>query len=165
MHNIRYDKQITQEKPFDPQQISFQTHRNLTEDWAQLMFSPISPSHSSKSIPWVELPFRNPFEEDSDTPFEKWSTSISTSALRRRVNIYTTGLFCAVQLLCSYIICPSELKLQWNGSNDRTFLLYYDVHPSVTDLGMGIFLHSSYSFLHFISSCFPWESNPWSWRC
>ncbi len=19
--------------------------------------------------------------------------------------------------------------------------------------------------LHFISSCFPWESNPWSWRC
>ncbi len=26
-------------------------------------------------------------------------------------------------------------------------------------------LHSSYSFLHFISSCFPWEPNPWSWRC
>ncbi len=20
-------------------------------------------------------------------------------------------------------------------------------------------------FLHFISSCFPWESNPWSWHC
>ncbi len=26
-------------------------------------------------------------------------------------------------------------------------------------------LHSSYSFLHLISSCFPWESNPWSWHC
>ncbi len=26
-------------------------------------------------------------------------------------------------------------------------------------------LHSSYSFYIFISSCFPWESNPWSWRC
>ncbi len=26
-------------------------------------------------------------------------------------------------------------------------------------------LHSSYSFTFFISSCFPWESNPWSWHC
>ncbi len=31
-------------------------------------------------------------------------------------------------------------------------------------LSKATYMHSSY-VLHFISSCFPWESNPWSWRC
>lgn len=43
--------------------------------------SPISASQSSLSAGCVSLPFKKPFEEDSVTPLEMWSSSISTSLL------------------------------------------------------------------------------------
>lgn len=43
----------------------------------------MSASQSSGSVVCLELPLRKPLEEDSVTPLVKWSTSMSTSLLRR----------------------------------------------------------------------------------
>lgn len=43
----------------------------------------MSASQSSGSAACLELPLRKPLEEDSVTPLVKWSTSMSTSLLRK----------------------------------------------------------------------------------
>jgi len=42
----------------------------------------MSASQSSGSVACLEVPLRNPLEDDSVTPLVKWSTSMSTSLLR-----------------------------------------------------------------------------------
>ncbi len=56
----------------------------------------------------------------------------------------------------------------WNDRMNRSVLYYIYIYIyafSRRFYPKRLTLHSSYSFYIFISSCFPWESNPWSWRC
>lgn len=62
------------------------------------MVSPISASQSSMSAACVALPFKKPFEEDSDTPFEMWSSSISTSLLNKAKHFQHISLISAYLL-------------------------------------------------------------------
>ncbi len=39
------------------------------------------------------------------------------------------------------------------------------LHLHLADAFIQTYIAFKLQYLHFISSCFPWESNPWSWRC
>ncbi len=74
---------------------------------------------------------------------EKWSTNKDHSKAERVI-------------VCEVAKVPRETSKQL-----KVFLTLH-----LSDAFIQSDLHCiQVTVLHFISSCFPWESNPWSWRC
>ncbi len=63
----------------------------------------------------------------------------------------------------SYLIKQSKTDQTKKG---HFIYIFKYIHLHLSDAFIQSDLHCiQVTVLHFISSCFPWESNPWSWRC
>lgn len=71
---------------------------------------PMSASQSSGSVACLELPLRNPLEEDSVTPLVKWSTSMSTSLLRETETEGAAGNICMLTDANRRLLPPSGIS-------------------------------------------------------
>ncbi len=143
MHNIRNDKPITQDRPFDPQQIPLQTqefNRRLSTinvlTHISITFLQVYPMRRAAIQKSIWRGFRHSVWEVIDLHLH-----LSTAAKSQHLH-YRLILCCTVTMFLYNL--PFRNKVAMKRSNDRMFLLYYDIHPSVTDLGMDIFGNFSF---------------------
>ncbi len=73
--------------------------------------------------------------------------------------VFLAGLTAAKKIVATKWKPPHSLK------GDAKFTLHV-TYMHLADAFIQSDLHCiQVTVLHLISSCFPWESNPWSWRC